>query len=76
MSNLTAIAGLITAVIGILGYIGWVVRKIATRLRAWEKLVREHAVLMDAAHYHEHGRIIPLAYYQQPRSHRRRADWS
>jgi hypothetical protein len=74
-ANFGTLAALLTAVCALLGYIAVVIRWIAKRLKMWEQLVREHRVLMDAGHWHEDGRIVPVAYYMNEARHRRRDDW-
>jgi hypothetical protein len=51
---------LVTGVVSILGYMAWVVRRIRKTLRAWEQHQAEHGELLQLAHWHDHGRVIPL----------------
>lgn len=74
MSNTEAIVALLAGVCSLLGYIAVVVRWIAKRSRAWERLLQEHAMVMDAAHWHEQGEVIPLTHRHRGGGHRRPAE--
>lgn len=52
--------GLVVAVVTILGYLAHLVGRIRKTLKAWEQHQAEHAELIQLAHWHEHGRVIPL----------------
>jgi hypothetical protein len=53
--------GLVVALVTILGYIASMIRRIRKTMRAWELHQAEHNQLMELAHWHEYGRVIPLA---------------
>lgn len=59
-ARLDVLLGLVVAVVTILTYIAWLVRKIRRTLRAWEQHQEEHRLLLDMGHWHEYGRVIPL----------------
>lgn len=67
--------GLVVAVVTILGYLAYVVRRIRKTLRAWEQHQQEHLELLQLAHWHDHGRVIPLVASppERPRTGRYRA---
>lgn len=74
-SRLDVLLGLVVCVVTILGYIAVVVRRIRKTLRVWEQLLAEHAELLQVAHWHEYGRVIPLVPASAagvPPRHRRR----
>jgi len=75
-SRLDVLLGLVVAVVTILGYIAGMIRRIRKTLRAWEQHQAEHHQLLELAHWHEYGQVIPLvsASSQGPR-HRRDRPW-
>lgn len=76
MNRADLLLGLTVAVVTILGYIAGVVRRIRKTLRALEQHQAEHHQLMELAHWHEYGQVIPLqpAASAGPR-HRRDRPW-
>lgn len=72
MNRADLLLGLVAALVTILGYIAGLVRKIRRTLRAWEQHQAEHAQLLQLAHWHDRGRVIPLT-PEPARPHRHRA---
>lgn len=68
MSHFEQIMAAIGAVIALLGYIAWGVTRARRVIRKFDQFMSEHQVLLDAAHIHEHGQIMRVAY----RTHHRR----
>jgi hypothetical protein len=76
--RLDVLLGLVVALVTILTYIAWLIRKIRKMLRAWEQHQEEHQLLLEVGHWHDHGRVIPLIPSAAPRrpQHRRQgAPW-
>lgn len=77
ISQTDAILALVVAVVTILGYIAWLVRKIRRAARAFALHQEEHRALLETAHWHEYGQVIPLVADSPGARHRRahRARW-